>query len=77
MVQQHHFPKLKTLIQEQSAGHPNVIVTLAGDFVAPSLLSGPPPTLIVLLLFLLTALRTAPPTPTAQLAPQRLQRLGV
>lgn len=34
-----NFPKLKTLIAEQSAGCKNVIVTLAGDFIAPSLLS--------------------------------------
>ena len=34
-----NFPKLKTLIAEQSAGCANVIVTLAGDFIAPSLLS--------------------------------------
>lgn len=36
-----NFPKLSTLIKEQSEGLPkgNVIVTLAGDFIAPSLLS--------------------------------------
>jgi len=34
-----NFPKLQTLIKEQSEGCANVMVTLAGDFIAPSLLS--------------------------------------
>ena len=34
-----NFPKLKTCIEEQSRNCQNVIVTLSGDFLAPSLLS--------------------------------------
>ena len=34
-----NFPKLQTLVKEQSAGYKNVLITLAGDFIAPSLLS--------------------------------------
>ena len=34
-----NFPKLKTLIDEKTAGCANTMVTLSGDFIAPSLLS--------------------------------------
>ena len=34
-----HMPKLKTFLEAQRAAHPNVLVTLAGDFLAPSMLS--------------------------------------
>ena len=34
-----HLPRLKTLIDSARAGHRNAITTMAGDFLAPSLLS--------------------------------------
>jgi 5'-nucleotidase len=34
-----NFSRLRTLIQKQSIGFDNVVTTLAGDFLAPSLLS--------------------------------------